>query len=204
MRKDDRHAAPLMETGRDSSACRLVGRSLLPQVADSAKGISLVNRIAGSVGNACVIHGPAWRGWRRTPSGQLFEQRLGVPKDRHVEAFGEPAIPQREEVAGFPALALVAPQASEAGGGTQPKSLRVLAFRQGERSMIILLRGGVVASRIHHIASRSMQLDFTGALVGRLDELRSLGEAILTLLLILHLGMILGEKAERGRRVDDG
>ena len=70
--------------------------------------------------------------------------------------------------------------------------------------MIILLRSGLVASRIHHIASKSMQLDLTGPLVGRLDELRSLDEAILPLLQMPDLGVSLGEKAERARRVHDG
>src|SRR6266404_1102795 len=137
-------------------------------------------------------------------SSQLFEQRLGVPQDRRVEAFGEPAIPQREEVVRFRALALVAPQAGEVGRSAQPKRLRALALGHSDRSMIILLRSGLVASHIHQIASKSMQLDLTGPLVGRLDKLRSLVEAILPLLQMPDLGVSLGEKAERARRVHDG
>jgi hypothetical protein len=38
-------------------------------------------------------------------SRQIVEQRLGVLKDRHVEAFGEPAVDRCEEIAGFGALA---------------------------------------------------------------------------------------------------
>src|SRR4029077_11364346 len=121
------------------------------------------------------------------------EQRLGAPQDRRVEAFGEPAIRQREEVTSFHALALVAPQASEAGRSAQPKRLRALALCHSERSMIILLRSGLVASRVHHIASQSMQLDLPGPLMGRLDELRSLDEAILCLLQMPDLGVSLGE-----------
>src|SRR5437660_9668580 len=139
-----------------------------------------------------------------TASGQLFEQRLGVPQDWRVEAFGERAIHQREEVVSFRALALVAPQAGEAGRSAQPKRLRALALRHSERSTIILLRSSLVASRNHHVASKSMQLDLTGPLVGRLDELRSLDEAILPLLQMPDLGVSLGEKAERARRVHDG
>src|ERR1700738_2471774 len=135
--------------------------------------------------------------------GQLVEQRLGVPQDRRVEAFGEPAIHQREEVVSFRALALIAPQAGEADRSAQPKRLRALALRHSERSMIILLRSGLVASRIHHIAPKSMQLDLTAPLVGRLAELRSLDEAILALLHMPDLGVSLGEKAERARRVHD-
>ena len=137
-------------------------------------------------------------------SGQPVEQRLGVPQDRRIEAFGERAIHQRQEVVSFRALALVAPQAGEAGRSAQLKGLRALALRHSERSMIILLRSGMVASRIHQIASKSMQLGLTGPLVGRLDELRSLDEAILPLLQMPDLGVSLGEKAERERRVYDG
>src|SRR5258707_9326240 len=140
---------------------------------------------------------------RSTASGQLVEQRLGVPQDRRVEAFGEPAIPQREEVVSFRALALVAPQAGEAGRSAQPKRLGALALRHSERLMIILLRSGLVASRIHHIASKSMQLDLTGPLVGRLDELRSLNEALLPLLQLPDLGVSIGERADRARSVHE-
>jgi hypothetical protein len=52
-------------------------------------------------------------------SPKLIEQRLSVLQDRHVEAFGEPAVDGREEIAGFGAIALVAPEAGEAGGGAQ-------------------------------------------------------------------------------------
>ena len=69
--------------------------------------------------------------------------------------------------------------------------------------MIILLRRGLVASRIHHVASKSMQLGLTGPLLGHLDELRSLDEAFLPLLRMPDLGLSLGEKAEHARRVHD-
>ena len=140
----------------------------------------------------------------RCVSGQLVEQRLGTAQDRRVEAFAERAIRQREELASFAALALVAPQAGKADRSAQPKRLRALALRHGERSMIILLRSSLVASRIHHVASKSMQLDLTATLVDRLDELRSLDEAILCLLQMPDLGVSLGEKAKRARRVHDG
>ena len=104
----------------------------------------------------------------------------------------------------FRALTLIAPQAGEARRSAQPKRLRALALRHNERSTIILLRIGLVASRIHHIASKSMQLDLTAPLVGRLDEQRSLDEAILPLQQMPDLDVSLGEKAERARRVHDG
>ena len=46
--------------------------------------------------------------------GQLVDQRPGVPQDRRVEAFGEPAIDRRKKVTGFAALALFAPEARKA------------------------------------------------------------------------------------------
>ena len=104
----------------------------------------------------------------------------------------------------FRALALIAPKVGEAGRCAQPKRPRALALRHSERSMIILLRSGLVASRIQHIASKSMQLDLTGPLLGRLDELRSLDEVFLPLQQMPDLGVSLGEKAERTRRVHDG
>ena len=48
---------------------------------------------------------------------ELLEQRLRLLKVRRVETLGKPAVDRREEVAGFVALALVAPEAGEAGGG---------------------------------------------------------------------------------------
>ena len=103
----------------------------------------------------------------------------------------------------FGALALIAPQAGEARRSAQPKRPRTLALRHSERSMIVLFRSGLVASRIHYIAPNSMQLGLTGPLLGRLDELRSLDEAFLPLLQMTDLGVSLGEKAERARRVHD-
>ena len=115
-------------------------------------------------------------------SGEPVEQRLGVPQtDVSKPSVNEPYTSARSFIS-FRALALVAPQAGEAGRSAQPKRLRALAFRHSDRSMIILLRSSLVASPIHEIASKSMQLDLTGPLVGRLDELRSLDEAILPLL----------------------
>src|SRR4029450_11703267 len=66
---------------------------------------------------------------RRAASRQPVGPPLAVPQAWRVEAFGERAIHQREEVVSFRALALVAPQAGEAGRSAQPKRLRALALR---------------------------------------------------------------------------
>jgi hypothetical protein len=59
-------------------------------------------------------------------SPELIEQRLGLLQDRRVQPFGEPAVDRRKQVAGFGALALIAPQADEAGGGAQLEELCAL------------------------------------------------------------------------------
>jgi hypothetical protein len=48
-----------------------------------------------------------------------------------------------------------------------------------------------------------MQLGLAGTLLGRLDELRSLSEAFLRFLQMPELGVSLGEKAKRARRMHD-
>jgi hypothetical protein len=50
-------------------------------------------------------------------SRQFVEQRLGVFQIGGVETLGEPAIDPRQEVAGFGAPALLAPQPGDAHGG---------------------------------------------------------------------------------------
>jgi hypothetical protein len=69
----------------------------------------------------------------------------------------------------------------EAHGGQQLPQFGVLPLRNGERLMVTLLAGRSMTYRIQQIASHSMQRSLAGPLVGRLDDLRSLGEAIQTL-----------------------
>src|SRR5262245_58569316 len=104
---------------------------------------------------------------RGSDSGQPFEQRLGVSQHRRIEAFGERAIHQLEEVVSFRALTMVAPQASETGRSAQPERLRALPLCHSERSTVIPLRIGLVALRIRQVATETMQLYLTGPFVGR-------------------------------------
>jgi len=78
-------------------------------------------------------------------SRQLIEERLGVLQDRCVESFGEPAVDRREKIMGFGALALITPEAGEAGGSTKLKSFRILSVRYGKTLPIILLGCGFFA-----------------------------------------------------------
>ena len=66
------------------------------------------------------IHWPLDRGrLRNWLSGiQLIEQRLRFLQIECIEALGEPAVHRREKVAGFGALALVAPQLRQQGRRT--------------------------------------------------------------------------------------
>ena len=85
-------------------------------------------------------------------SRQLVEQRFGLLQDRSVEAFGEPAVNWREESTGVGALALVAPEAGEAGGGAQFKQLCPLSLRNRDRLVITLLGCSSIAGGIQQIA----------------------------------------------------
>jgi hypothetical protein len=64
---------------------------------------------------------------------QLVEQGLCLFQIERVEAVGEPAIDGREEIAGFGALALVAPETGEAGARLQLEGLRLLTSGDRER-----------------------------------------------------------------------
>ena len=75
-------------------------------------------------------------------SRQLVQQRLGLLQHRRVEAFGEPVVDRREKVTSFGALALITPEAGEAGGSTKLKSFRILSVRYGKTLLIILLGCG--------------------------------------------------------------
>jgi hypothetical protein len=54
----------------------------------------------------------------REISRQLIEQRLGLLQHWRVEAFGEPVVDRREQIMGFGALALIAPEEGEVCCGT--------------------------------------------------------------------------------------
>src|SRR3984893_18133089 len=68
-------------------------------------------------------------------SGQLIQQRFRLLEVGRVEAFGEPVVHRREEVAGFGALTLVAPEAGEAGVGAQLPHLSVLSPRDRQSTL---------------------------------------------------------------------
>jgi hypothetical protein len=64
---------------------------------------------------------------------QLTEQRLRFPQIERIEPFGEPAVDRSEQFASLLHLALVAPEACEAGGGTQLERLCALLSRVTEQ-----------------------------------------------------------------------
>ena len=57
---------------------------------------------SASVGARCIhFRGPAVAAETKQDSSQLVEQRLRPFEVRRIEAFGEPAIDRREQIAGF-------------------------------------------------------------------------------------------------------
>ena len=76
-----------------------------------------------------------------TGSSQLVEQRLRLFQIGGVEAFGEPAVDRREEIAGFGAAALVAAEPGEAHGGAQFPELGLLLLGDAQGFAIEFLGG---------------------------------------------------------------
>jgi len=111
-------------------------------------------------------------------SYQLIEQHFGILPDRRVEGFGESTVDWREESTGFGVLALIMPEAGETAGGPKFPERGALPLCNRERLMITLLGRGAVAHGVQQIASQPMHVSLAAPLLGRLDHLRSLGEAI--------------------------
>src|SRR5215467_14354986 len=79
-----------------------------------------------------------------TGSRQLVEQRLGLLQHRRVEAFGEPVVDRRQQIAGLDAFALIAPEGSEASGGAEFPEFGTLLLRHCDRAVKTLFRSGVL------------------------------------------------------------
>src|SRR5215472_10331833 len=94
---------------------------------------------------------------------QLVEQRLRLDEVARVEAFGEPAVDGREEVAGSGALALVAQQPREARRGAQLQGSRALLAGDGEGAVVA--GGGLVgaaAGREEQVAVEAVEVCVVG------------------------------------------
>src|ERR1700737_465975 len=75
------------------------------------------------------------------PLLEFVEQRFCLFEIGGVEAFGEPAVDRREQVAGFGAAALVAAEPGEARGGAQFPELGFLLLGDAQGFAIELLGG---------------------------------------------------------------
>jgi hypothetical protein len=79
---------------------------------------------------------PAWVGRTGVSPGvalrQRVEQRLGLLEVGGVKALGEPAVDGRQQLMGLGALALLLPQARQAGGGAQLPGPGLLAADNGQ------------------------------------------------------------------------
>ena len=85
------------------------------------------------------LPGAVIRTTRISSSRQLIEQRLRLLQVGGVEAFGKPAIDRGDEVAGFGAPALLAPQPGEIADGAQFQRFCLLGLRDADR----LLKGSL-------------------------------------------------------------
>jgi hypothetical protein len=131
---------------------------------------------------------------------ELIQQRLRLLQDRRVEAFGEPSVDRGEEIVGFGALALVAPQAGEAGGGVQLKNLCALPLGDGNGSLIVFLRSGLIACGAQQVAVDSLHLRFGKSLLGGVDDAGGLREAKEALIRLAGPGSRLGKHQKQRRR----
>ncbi len=86
-------------------------------------------------------------------SAQLLEQRLGVLEVGGVEALGEPVVDRREEVVGLVHVALIAPQAGEAG-----RSAQLQDFASWLRAVSIARWNHAAASVASPVSARTMPL----------------------------------------------
>jgi hypothetical protein len=126
-------------------------------------------------------------------TGDLIKQCFCLLQNRRIEAFGEPDIDRRQQVAGLATLTLIDPKASEADGGTQFKGFCTLPLGDSERLMILLLGCSLVTSGIEQLAAQAMQLGLNESFVRPLDDLCRLGEAIESLGRLPELEMNFGQ-----------
>src|SRR5881296_1521611 len=65
-------------------------------------------------------------------SGEFVQQGLGLLEVSRGKPFGEPAIDWCQKLAGFDALSLLSPEATQAQSGAEFWHLRMLTARQGQ------------------------------------------------------------------------
>src|SRR5713226_8436231 len=102
---------------------------------------------------------------------QLVEQRLCVFEVGGAEAFGEPAVDRREEVAGFGVAALVAAEPGEARGGTQFPELGALLHGDAQGFAIEFLGGLGMPLPQQQLALEPVQLRYEPALPRPFNDL---------------------------------
>src|SRR5216684_1638854 len=107
---------------------------------------------------------------------ELLQQRLRLLQDRRVEAFLEPAVDWREEVASLGALALVSPEAGEARSRAQFPELGALVACDIQRVAKCLLSRSPISGGREQLAPQPMHLGLDPTLLRRLDQARHLIE----------------------------
>src|SRR5215471_13625669 len=98
----------------------------------------------------------------------VIEQGLGLLQITRSEAFGEPAVDRRKDVARFVVSVALQQHAGEAGRGAQLVRSRFLPLRDGEALAEMLVRSLRVGPRRQgqELARGPMQLRLSPGLVG--------------------------------------
>src|SRR5215467_12147055 len=136
-----------------------------------------------------------------TGSRQLVEQRLGILEDRRVEAFGEPAVDWREEITGFGALALITPEAGEAG--RRPKFPRFGLLRTGDLDCLAKAAvGPLVVAPAGQFSIEPVQLGFVVADAGVLNQREGIAQDRLRLIDPTDLATGLGQQGQPMRNLE--
>ena len=94
--------------------------------------------------------------------------QAGLLEDRRVEALREPVVGRREQIAGFGALALVTPEAGEAGGSAQFGYVRRFAVLSSFLTHYPVQQAGGSAHLECWIPPEDLAA-FNAAIVGRIE-----------------------------------
>src|SRR5258708_511468 len=135
---------------------------------------------------------------------ELLEQRLRLLQVRRVETLGKPAVDRREEFAGFVALASVAPESGEAGGGAQLPEVRALPPRNGDRLVKTLFRRLKITDTDEQFAANTMHVSLGPAFLVCLNLERSIVELLKPLTQPACLAKSFRKRGEKHRDSGDG
>ena len=158
------------------------------------EGLAL-NELQGRLWGGCYV-----------PCSKRGEQLLGLDQVRCPEAFGERTGDGRQQIAGFGAPALLAPETGQAPGGAQLPQPRLLSARHGERPVKGLLGLGLAAGvpSEQQLGPCAVQLGLVRTLARALDLLLGLAQQGQPLVDLAGFAASLGQQLEVGRSAPCG